>query len=284
MKQSRLSVVLVSALALTGLCGCNMFSPVDHPSGDAQELSAARAAFDSGDFATALADYQKLSSSDSDVQLSEEAYVGYAQAGATMASFAEAFGTGSGVSIATGLTNMAGLMKPYTGAASRTLIFNSFQNYISIQNPTLQQIVRFLGALAMSAITIAEDAGSNGILTKTDICTNASDSNPTPASCILPVTAITGGNGSPANMTTGGAGSLSNFNSAQASLTMFNAAVAETLSAMTALQNLGALGTFGGNITSFSNTISSGGAANLSGDSTGANYRFEIMLPIGMGI
>jgi hypothetical protein len=75
---SSLGAIAWSAAALAALSGCNVFSVLDSPSGDAQLISAARACFDQGDFACARDNYSKLSDSSADIRASEEAFLALA--------------------------------------------------------------------------------------------------------------------------------------------------------------------------------------------------------------
>lgn len=169
MKRSSL-FALASAAALT-VSGCNMFGFMDSPSGDAQLISAARACLNRGDYACALSNYQKVSSAQSDVALSEQAMVVFDQQGASMSSFigmsSESTGGGGISKLAEGMTSGA-------GQAKRMAIYNAYKSADTITDTDLKNFVKFLGATALSAEILAEAAGADGILAKTDIVQNAS--------------------------------------------------------------------------------------------------------------
>ena len=218
---------VVFVLAAAGLTSCNLYGGIDHPSGDLQLISAARAAFNQGDYATALSYYQQVSNNSSDIELSESAYVTYDQAGATMQAYASAFGNGKNSStntITSGLTTMANsILAQGAGQTARVAIYNAFMGYKNITDNTgLSATVEFLGAIAFASEILAEVA----VPFHSNTLTNHDMSSNTSVACT----------GTPASGTLLSAVSLSTVQSA-ATLDLFNAAlenISDAISRLTA--------------------------------------------------
>lgn len=158
------------SLALTTASGCNPFSLVDTPSGDAQVLAAARACFDKGDFTCSAKYYGQLSSVASDTANSEGAFQALAQNGATMGAFMNAAVNGS-TSGGKFLTQLAGSMTSGAGQTRRLAILHAYQKWDSISDTNLKNLVRFLAAASLVAEILSED-GSDGKFQTTDWVTN----------------------------------------------------------------------------------------------------------------
>src|SRR4051812_4388213 len=90
--QSTAFSCLFGASLILSIAGCNLFSPLDKPSGDPQILSAARACLDRADYGCALDFYEKLSAESNDIKLVEEAYAILDQNGAGFGAYAVSFG------------------------------------------------------------------------------------------------------------------------------------------------------------------------------------------------
>lgn len=163
---------LLSVAALGATAGCNFFDPFDSATSDDQLLSAARACFDRGDIACARDNYAKLSSSQTDVAASEEAFAILDENGATMAVFMEAVGDGGG---GDSLNVMARKLAALgtaggAGATRRQNFHTAFLKINSITgNAPLKGLVRFLTALSLASEILAEGAGTDGVFNKTDL-------------------------------------------------------------------------------------------------------------------
>jgi len=181
-------VGLTAALPLTalmvGALGCNIFSLVDRPAGDAQLISAGRACFDRGDFSCALDNYSKLSSSSTDVQVSERAFAVLDRQGASMAAFLTAF-TSTGGQTGAALGSLARAMATGAGESRRLAIYDSYLTYKNITtNTQLKGLVRFVTATALASEILAEAAGADRIVSQDDIASvGATCANATAGTC-----------------------------------------------------------------------------------------------------
>lgn len=157
---------VVSALILSG---CNIYSPIDSPSGDAQALSKARACFDAGDYSCAATHYGKLSSAYDDEHHSEIAFLILDQQGATTAAFMNA--------IVNGADNMGKLITTLAvtlntsekGADKRFQIFQAYKNVDLIQNSKLRGLIRFATSFALLSEIFAEGANQTGPVKGADL-------------------------------------------------------------------------------------------------------------------
>jgi hypothetical protein len=161
------SVLAVSALGF-GLSACvNMFDPIDNPSGDAQILSAARAAFDQGDMAEARELYGKLAGNQT--AISESIFLDLDTCGANIGAFGSALanGTDSAGSI---LTILGERMAPaHSAACFATLLaaYKSSQN--TLTDPNVKGFTSFLAALAIAGEVLANNTNiQDGSLLKAD--------------------------------------------------------------------------------------------------------------------
>jgi hypothetical protein len=236
------SLLLLSAFfALATLSGCNLWGGIDGPSGDAQILSSCRAAFDQGDYDTAKQCYQQLSANDSDIALSETAYAGLTQAGASMKTYASAFGKGN-VEIGPAITSFAeGILAQGRGQAVRVAIWQAFNEQANIKDHNLQALVRFLGSLSFAAEILAETSSDGVKITKADL-----------GDGIVTVTGTFPGILGGALVSSSGAATLAQVNVATPTYNMFDAALAEIIQD---IGQLGDSGTFGTNTLGFASVL-----------------------------
>lgn len=155
------------------MSSCNLWGGIDSPSGDAQLISAARGAFDNGDYVKALEYYQQLSSNNADIRISETALVTMAQEGIfsvqdLVASLGD--GRGNGNSLVTIANSIAARGK--TAASFRTTLDQQFVNAGAIVNTHLRAYTRFLIAMAMTTQVLASGVGADGVLTAEDLASN----------------------------------------------------------------------------------------------------------------
>jgi hypothetical protein len=181
-------MIAAAWVSLGSGCNFNLFAPMDSPHTDTQNLSAARAAFDRGDYADALKYYQALSGSYADIQASEEAFMQLAQAGVPMSAFIGGFGDG-GKHPGNGVTVMASNVDSSgsTGINSRQAILTAYSNAANISNTQLQGITRFLASLALISEVLAEGgtAGASNF-SAAQITTNAvTCANDSLSSCVI---------------------------------------------------------------------------------------------------
>lgn len=180
---------LASLAPVCLVIACNAFDSLDTPTNDDQILSAARACFDEGDLECARGWYQKLSSSESDVRASEEAFLTLDQSGAGMSVFIGAVGEGSNGGGS--LTALANRLSSGAGEARRLAIYTAYKRVAEINNAELRGFVRFVTGFALAASVLAEVTGANGSLEKSDLvqtpsaCANL-------ATCAADCTATTG--------------------------------------------------------------------------------------------
>ncbi|RYZ71947.1 MAG: hypothetical protein EOP09_03920 [Proteobacteria bacterium] len=163
----------LAVLSLSFLCSCpNVFDPLSNPSGDAQILSAARAAFDAGDLAQAREYYGQLGNSD--VAESELAFTYLNEAGVTMSALVSAVKISDGQSVGSILTTLTESLIPGAGQARRGLLEQSFAKVAQIETPALRGFTRFITSISIAASVLAEHrlAQSNGILEGTDLLAN----------------------------------------------------------------------------------------------------------------
>ncbi len=160
----RSGMIAVAVATSAVILGCNIFDPLDNPSGDAQILSAARACFDQGDLACARENYLKLSTAYSEIQAAELAFVTFEENGATMSAFMETISQGGS---GTALTSLAERMAPGS-EAKRLALTTAVKNAVAgiTTNTELRGLVRFLGGVAVAAEVLAEEVGTSGTLLK----------------------------------------------------------------------------------------------------------------------
>ena len=185
--------VCVAATSLLATGCLNIYSPVDAPAGDAQLLSAARACFDRGDYACAQSNYQKLSTSYSDISANEQAMATLDQNGVGMSAFLTFVGNGAG---GKGLTAMAESIAP-GNTTKRASIYSAFLQSSPKLSPSissntqLQKLTQFMASIALAAELLSEAQGSSSQLLKSHIVA-------APASCTSTSLPCTGCNSSSA--------------------------------------------------------------------------------------
>lgn len=150
--------VLASALGLLiGLSGCpNIFDPVDSPHGDAQILSAARAAFDKGDIAGARELYGKISTNQS--AISDLVFVDLDGCGATIGAFASALVHGID-STGLMLTIMAEHMASLHGTTCLATLLQAYKNSLTITDPDLLGFTSLMASIAIAGEVVAHNTG-----------------------------------------------------------------------------------------------------------------------------
>jgi hypothetical protein len=157
--------------------GCNIFGPLDTPSGDAQILAAARACFDQQDYSCATRYYSQLSSS-SDQAVAEDILATLADNGATAGVFINAVleSSSNGGKL---ITKLAGSLTAYSGQTSRISLFHAFQKYSHISNNHLKNLMRFLASLSLISEILAETSTHSGIYQSTDLVLDPTHCNDT---------------------------------------------------------------------------------------------------------
>lgn len=156
------------ALTLSSTSCFNAFNFIDNPDGDAQLISAGRAALDRGDFEEAVEYYQELSGDAGDVGASEQAFALLAKHGMTMGAFASAFGTG-GIQGGKALTSIANTIGSAATETARLDFFRAFKTTENISNASLKGLVRLLSSMALIAEVMAETASDPSHVTTADI-------------------------------------------------------------------------------------------------------------------
>jgi hypothetical protein len=154
-------IIAFSCLATS----CNFYEFFDPPSGNAQLLSAARACFDQGDMRCALRNYQKMSDRHQDLSATESAFVLLDQEGISFSLFYQTFGKGGG---AEGFNRMANRLAPSAGLEKRLALLDAYESVLMIEQKDLRGLVRFLTSVALLSEILAEAAGENQRLEKTD--------------------------------------------------------------------------------------------------------------------
>lgn len=155
--------VLLAFLLGMVTTSCNLFSPFDRPTNDEQNLSYARACFDQGDYDCARDHYAELSgTSYADIKISETAFTIFDEEGADIGAVVGGAAKGDYGKIFTAIANR--MLETGDGAteARRIRIFNAFRTAKDIGNPQLQGLVRFMGAAALAAQLLGEDAVNFG--------------------------------------------------------------------------------------------------------------------------
>ncbi|MGK5089277.1 hypothetical protein WDW86_17135 [Bdellovibrionota bacterium FG-2] len=168
-------------VGMAALPSCNVFDPLDSPSGTAQITSAARACFDKGDYECSSTLYKQIATTD-EIAAAELAFQQLDQAGVTMGVFLSAFGLGGG-SVGGSITKLANALAPTAGVLTRQAIFGAYLNVNNIRTKELRGLIRFITAAALISELLAEDAGVDEKLTTADLVTNFATCNATATSC-----------------------------------------------------------------------------------------------------
>lgn len=270
--------IYLLAIPLVLLTGCmNLFKPFDGPSGDAQLVSAARAALDRGDFTTASQDYQKLSSAYADIGNSEGAYTVLDQYGSGMGTFATAFGSGSNVNPGKAITSIANAIGSAgtPSAANRVAIFQAFQLSLQItDNTSLTGLVKLLTSFAFLSEMLAEASASPGHFLPSDLVSNPTAClNGGQAGC---TTACVPGNSAVTNGSTANPVAMETATSAQIggtlTLSLIQTAIDEIIIAVGQVKPSGS---FSGAISGFTGNTGIGDSVINAGDTGGAGFGFN---------
>jgi hypothetical protein len=161
----------VATLALL-TTSCNVFSPLDHPTSDAQKLSKARACLDQGDFDCAKQYYEAVEADTSDATsantaAAEEAFAIIDSQGVTMASFTTLLGDISDKGTGKAVTNLAETMAldGQSGEARRLAIYGAFALKDKITgNDNLKNLVEFIGGISLAGEILSETAVNGKVL------------------------------------------------------------------------------------------------------------------------
>lgn len=166
----RRDLTLRATLVLCALVlpGCNIFGWLDRPSGDAANLSRARACFNRGDFTCALQYYALVSDSNTDSREAESAYVIFEREGFKMGSFLTAIGSAGGGQILTSLANQFAASTT-ANESKRLALYEGYAKTASISDANLRGMVRLAGSLAILSELLAEFAGADHSLSQAEI-------------------------------------------------------------------------------------------------------------------
>lgn len=169
MKRIVFSLAAAAALATTFAC-VNVFDPIDNPHGEGQLLSAARAAFDKGDVATARELYGKVGNETATAELT---FVDLDACGADIGAFASALSKASDNSGNPGimLTVMAEHMNRQASSTCFANLLTSYKTARSITDPSLRGFASFLAAIAIAGEVLASNDGiaADGLLQQADL-------------------------------------------------------------------------------------------------------------------
>lgn len=172
MKTRTLTLLLLPVVALAG---CNIFAPLDSPSGDAQLLSAARACINQGDMECAREHFSKVVSA-TDAANADLAFGMLHNAGVTAGTFVDAFLAVKDLPNAEkgmGIVNaLAGELSLASGVEMRTAVLDAYKVSADISDQKLKSLVRFVAGLALVGELLAEEAGGDGTLSAGDLANN----------------------------------------------------------------------------------------------------------------
>ena len=149
------------------LCGCNLFSPLDRPTGDDQLLSAARICLDQADYECARNYYSKLSLPLVDIQQSELAYATFNENGLGFGVLAATLGKSpNGES----LTSLSNYLAQSASLPKRLAFYSAYKRSQEMTQGTfLQRFTQFLSATILASELLAEATGADLTLEATDI-------------------------------------------------------------------------------------------------------------------
>lgn len=150
------------------LSGCNLYSGLDKPSGDAQLLSAAEACFDRGDLTCAQNYYNQISGSLQDQATAENSFTYLDEEGASMGEFMIFVGNIGDLGTGGALTKFAEALTP-GGQTKRVGIWQAYSMSAQIQDQSLKDFAAFISSMSLAVELLAEDATTVGVLAKTDI-------------------------------------------------------------------------------------------------------------------
>lgn len=167
--------LVLSVTSLLSLSSCpNLLDPFDSPTSDPQLLAYARACFDKGDYACALAHYAKLANNEA--ARADEAFVILDQNNLGVGAFAKALNIAGGEAVGSILTELAESAAPGAGLAKRNSLVNAYKKVALISNTELKGFVRFTTAVAIAAELLAEESGvvADRVANKTDFTSDPS--------------------------------------------------------------------------------------------------------------
>ena len=267
-------------LATLSLCliGCNPYSVVDKPSGDAQVLVAARACFDQGDYECANKYYGQLSNSASDEIVGEMIFGSLAQNGAPVGAFISSAidGASSGGKLVTKLSDN---LTATPGETSRLALLHTYQRNTQITDTRLKGLVQFVTGMAVAAELLSEYAATRGALKQTDFVSSPTTCTATlalqstdPTLFATRVAAGTSGCEIPAGRTASTGTSIASLDaittdaqfSGTATLYMITAAIQ---SINTGLDRVKSSGSIGSSSNSFATTVLAAALTGGAGDS-----------------
>lgn len=189
----KLTILALAALAL-GAAACNVFDPLDSPSGEAQLLSKGYACLDQGDAACATEAFAAVAPGNERVEAAE-AFAILDGRSMGIREFISAFDlkNPSGGKALTNLANTLARAGQNT-AATRQAFHEAFlktQN-ITTQNQ-LRGMVRLVSAIGIAATTLAVDAGSDATFLPADLVDDPTNCNV--GSCGAGGTCLSAGSG-----------------------------------------------------------------------------------------
>ncbi len=228
-KWNRVFLSLAALVVVLGSTSClNVYSPIDKPSGNQQNLSAARAAFDRGDIDKAREYYGKISGDET--ATAELIFVDLDSCGADIDAFATALSQASSATANPGImiTAMAEKMNARVSTSCFATLLSAFKSSRNITNSSLRGFTSFLASIAIAG----EVMGSNtnividGVLNKSDFIGDTTTCNTFPGTCASCVKSD--GIGAAATVTLTSAGSISaTWGTLQGAINAANTALTE---------------------------------------------------------
>lgn len=230
--------------------GCNVFDPLDNPSGDEDLLSAARACLDQGDYECARRYYEQLSADSNDSMHSELAFTTLDENAIGLSGILSALGGGniSGGKLFTLLANHIGTT---ASTEKRSALYGAFKRTQYINGSQMRGLVRFITSITLLSHLLAEVRGNGGLATfdKGDIVSNEeSCKNSALANCSTNCSALL-----PAGTVISNAFETSNF-TGSVNLSMISALVSQISTALNS--ELLASGKFSSGSLSFASQLS----------------------------
>jgi hypothetical protein len=165
--RNRLPYFLATVVALASASSCvNLYDPIDNPHSDDQILSAARAAFDQGDYATAREYYGKLSGNQT--ALSESIFLDLDACGADIGAFGSALANGID-NAGLVLTIMGEKMAPSHDASCFATLLQAYKNSLTLTDSNVKGFTGLLASLAIAGEVMANSTNiQDGTLRKAD--------------------------------------------------------------------------------------------------------------------
>jgi len=165
--RNRLPYFLATLVALAGASSCmNLYDPIDNPHSDDQLLSAARAAFDKGDYASAREYYGKLAGNQA--ALSESIFLDLDGCGADIGAFGSALANGID-SAGLVLTIMGEKMAPAHSTACLATLLAAYKSSLTLTDANVRGFTGLLASLAIAGEVLAHNSNiQDGTLRKAD--------------------------------------------------------------------------------------------------------------------